>query len=97
MSVEYCLVGLFIRSIALLTASAFQKRSRPQELPLCRSYHAEALQATMSEGLAQGTYVAAIAGFEPTALRSKGIDSTNAPPRPVGIGIRLFFHAHIWS
>ena len=46
------------------------------------SEHAEALQATASEGLAQGPYVAARAGFEPTTLRSKGIDSTNVPPRP---------------
>ena len=38
-------------SIALLTAWAFQKRSRPQQLSLCRSLHAEALQATVSEGL----------------------------------------------
>ena len=36
----------------------------------------------MKEGLAQGPYVAARAGFEPTTLRWKGIDSTNAPPRP---------------
>ena len=63
-------------SIPLLTARAFQKRSRPQQLTLCRSLHAEALQATVSEGLAQCPcmYVAARAGFEPTTLRSKGID-----------------------
>ena len=30
---------------------------------LCRSLHAEAPQATASEGLAQGPYVAATAGF----------------------------------
>src|SRR6218665_1484128 len=59
-----------------------QKRSRPQQLKLCRSSHAEALQATVSEGLAQGSYVADRARFEPAALRSKGLDSTNAPPRP---------------
>ena len=40
------------------------------------------LQATLSEGLTQGQYLAARAGFEPTTLRSKGIDSTNAPPGP---------------
>ena len=65
-------------SIALLAACAFQKRSRPQQLTLYRSLHAEALQATVSEGLAQGPYLAARAGFEPT----KGIVSTNAPPSP---------------
>ena len=69
-------------SIALLTAGAFQKRSRPQLLTLCRSLHAEAKQATASEGLAQGPYMAARAGFEPTTLMSKGIDSTYATSRP---------------
>src|SRR6218665_1003359 len=44
--------------------------------------HGRALQATVSEGLAQDPYVAAIAGFEPTTLRLKDIDSANAPTRP---------------
>ena len=35
-------------------------------MTLCRSFHAEALQATVSEGLAQNSYVGARAGFEPT-------------------------------
>ena len=48
----------------------------------CDEFHAEAPQATASEGLAKGPYVAARAGFEPTTLRSKGVDSTNAPLRP---------------
>src|SRR6218665_2439529 len=69
-------------SIAFLTASAFQKCSRPHQLTLCRSLHAEVLQAAVSEGLVQGPYVPARAGFEPTTLRSQGIVSTNAPPRP---------------
>jgi len=38
----------------------------------CRSLHALALQAT-----AQGPYVAASAGFEPTTFSAKGIDSIN--------------------
>ena len=45
-------------------------------------FHAEAPQATASEGLAQGPYVAARAGFEPTTLRTKGDESANEPPRP---------------
>jgi len=45
-------------------------------------FHAEAPQATVSEGLAQGPYVAARAGVEPTTLRLKASDSINAPPRP---------------
>ena len=62
---------------------AFQKRSQPQQLTVCRSLHAEALHANMSERLAQDPYVVAKERFEPTTLRSKGIESTNAPPRLV--------------
>ena len=51
---SFCIVLYLSISIALLTAWAFQKRSRPQQLTLCRSLHAEALQITVSEGLAQG-------------------------------------------
>ena len=40
------------------------------------------LQATANEGLTQGSYMAARAGFEPVTLWSKGIVSKNAPPRP---------------
>jgi len=42
----------------------------------------EAPQATASEGLAQGPYMAARAGFEHLILRTTGVKSTNAPPRP---------------
>ena len=45
-------------------------------------FHAEAPQATVSEGLAKGTYSAARAGVEPITHRIKGFDSTNGPPRP---------------
>jgi len=45
-------------------------------------FHAEALQTTVSEGLAQGSYVAARAGFKPTTLRTKGAESVNEPPCP---------------
>src|SRR6218665_1150207 len=76
-----CIVLIHI-IITPLTARAFQKRPRPQLLTLCRSLHAEALQEIASERLAQGPYVAARAEFEPATLRSRGIDSTNAPPRP---------------
>src|SRR6218665_2425397 len=45
-------------------------------------FHAEAPQATAGKGLAQGPYVAARAGVEPTTLRLKVIVSTKAPPHP---------------
>jgi len=42
--VLYCIVLYLSISIALLTAWAFQKRSRIQQLTLCRSLHAQALR-----------------------------------------------------
>jgi len=42
-------------------------------------FDAEAPQATASEALAQGPYVAARAEVEPTTLRTIGVTSTNAP------------------
>jgi len=46
-------------------------------------FHAEAPQVTASEGLAQGPYVAARAGFGSMTLRTKGGESTNEPQRPI--------------
>src|SRR6218665_295692 len=59
---------------------------KPRKLPttarkLYRSFTRSA-QATVSKGLAHGSYVAARAGVGATSLRLKVIDSTNAPPRP---------------
>jgi len=42
-------------------------------------FHAEAPQATASERLAQGHYVVARAGFEPTTFQTKGVKSTHEP------------------
>jgi len=50
-------------------------------------FHTEASQATVSEVLAQGHYVAARAEFESTSLRTKGIDSTNGSPHPTMAGM----------
>ena len=50
-------------------------------------FHAEVPQATASEGLAQGPYVAAREGFKPTILQTKGDESTNELPRPANLGI----------
>src|SRR6218665_2051897 len=38
---------------------------------------------TVGKGLAQGPYMAARAGVEPTTLRLRVVASTNAPPCPV--------------
>jgi len=42
----------------------------------------EALQATASEGLAQGSYVAAGMGFEPATLRTQGTEPTTRDHAP---------------
>ena len=42
-------------------------------------------QAAVGKGLAQGPYVAARAGVEPTTLRLKVIASTNAPPHSTSV------------
>src|SRR6218665_2209305 len=58
-----------------------QRRSR-HSTDTVSEFHAEAPQATASEGVAQGPYVAARARFEPTILKMKGDESTNEPPCP---------------
>ena len=49
-------------------------------------FHTEAPQAT--ERLAQGPYMAARAGFEPTTLRMKGNESSNEPPHPTNSSVK---------
>jgi len=44
-------------------------------------FHAKAPQAIVSEGLAQGPFMTARAGFKPATLRTKGAESTNEPLR----------------
>ena len=50
-------------------------------LMLCRSLHAEALQATASEGLALSPCVASGVGFEPGTFRTQGTEPTTEPQR----------------
>jgi len=59
----------FIPNISIAPFQVHYYSEALLQLTLCRSLHAEALQATASEGLAQGPYVAAKAGFEPTTLK----------------------------
>ena len=63
-------------------SSNTQRRSRHSADTPVSEFHAEAQQATASEELAEGPYVAARAEFEPAILRTKGAEFTNAPPRP---------------
>ena len=43
-------------------------------LIMCHSQHAEAQQATVSEGLAQGPYVSARVGFEQAAILAQSTE-----------------------
>ena len=60
-------------------------------------FHAEASQATASEGLSEDPYVAARAGYEPTTLPLTGIDSTNSPPRPIISLVVFIFDVIIYT
>src|SRR6218665_3196235 len=65
----------FIQAISIASLQVlyyFHSRHSTDTVP---EFHAEAPQATVSEGLAQGPYVAARAGVEPMTLRTKGVDS----------------------
>src|SRR6218665_1153094 len=58
-----------------------QRRSQLQH-GYCIGVSRRSAQATAGKGLAQGPYLAARAGVEPTTLRLKVIDSSKTPPRP---------------
>src|SRR6218665_298804 len=62
-------------------SSTTQRRSRLHH-GYCIGVSRRSEEATVGKGLAQGPYMAARAGIEPTTLRLKGIVSTKAPPRP---------------
>ena len=67
-------VRLFLKRIFKSTTT--QRRSK-HSTDTVSEFHAKAQQATASEGLVQGPYVAARTGFEPATLRTKGAESTN--------------------
>ena|SRR6218665_1170332 len=76
----------FILDISISTSSSpLLLRGAPDTARIVDTvseFHAKAPQATASEGLAQGPYMVARAGFESTTLRSTDIDSTNEPHTP---------------
>src|SRR6218665_2236955 len=57
----------------------YRRRSRLQH-GYCIGVSSRSAQATVGKGLAQGPYIAARVGVEPTTLPLKAIDSTKAPP-----------------
>src|SRR6218665_1873511 len=68
-------------------SSTTRRRSRLQH-GYCIGVSRRSAQATAGKGLAQGPYVTARAGVEPTTLRLRVIASTNAPSRKFGISLR---------
>src|SRR6218665_1608049 len=68
----------FIQAISIAPVQVHYSEALPTQhghCALCRNF-------TPSEGLARGPYVAARAGVEPMTLRTRGVDSTNAPLTP---------------
>ena len=90
--VLHSFIHSFIRSFihssyfysASLSPPTTQRRFR-HSTDTVPEFHVEAPQATVSKGLAQGSYVAARAGVEPMTLRTKCVDSIKAPPRPASV------------
>ena len=77
------LLGQGIHSfIQVISIAPLQVRYYSEALPTQHGYCAGVSRRSdtgnCEKGLVQGPYVAARAGFEPTTLQSKGIDSTNA-------------------
>ena len=73
----------FIQAITIAPLQVhYYSEALPTQHGTVSEFYAETPQATVSEGRAQGPYVAARAGVEPMTLRTKGVDSTNAPPTP---------------
>src|SRR6218665_2028489 len=66
--------------LCYVKSSTTQRRNRLQH-GYCIGVSSRSAQATAGKGLAQGPYVTARAGVEPTTLRLKVIVSTKAPPR----------------
>src|SRR6218665_1291480 len=63
-------------SIAPLQVPYYSEALPTTALMLRQSYHAEVLQATTSEVLAQGSYLAARVGFKTVTFRMQGTEPT---------------------
>src|SRR6218665_1994603 len=73
---------MMIDHIYSATLSTTTQRCSRLQHRYCIGVSRQSAQATVSEKLAQGPYVAARARVEPTTLRLRVIDLTNAPPPP---------------
>ena len=83
-TMAFDVIHSFIQAISIAPiqmSTTTQRRSR-HSTDTVPEFHSEAPQETVSKGLAQNPYMAARAGVEPMTLRTKGVDSTNAPHAP---------------
>src|SRR6218665_1914377 len=80
--VPYSFLHSFRIFLQRLFKSTTTQRESRHSTDTVLKFLAEMPQATASEGLAQGFYVAARAVFEPLTLRMKGDKSTNEPSCP---------------
>ena len=71
---------LFIISIGPLQVILYSEALPTTAWTLCWSFHAEVHRAIVSEGLAQGPYVAPTVGFEPRPLRPLAANLPTVPP-----------------
>src|SRR6218665_116964 len=79
------IIHLFIHSGHFYSApfKSFTTQRRPRlQHEYCIEVSRRSAQETAGKGLAQGPYVAARVGVEPTTLRLKVIAPTKAPSRP---------------
>ena len=71
---------MFISKVLTDDSRLLQKSNLTARQARRALYHI--VQATMSEGLPQGPYVAAKVGFEPATLSMQGTELTTTPPCP---------------
>jgi len=70
-------------SIAPLQVQVYSVSFQTTALILHRNKHAEALQATVGEGLARGPYVTARVRFKSATIRTQGTEPDTEPPLPI--------------
>src|ERR1700733_13515863 len=84
----YLFIFIYSIYIAPLQVTLYSEALPTTARTLCRSFHAETHRAIVSEGLAQGPYVAPRAGFEPTTLRPQA----NTYPLYHHVGMCVFLY-----
>jgi len=77
------MLNSFIQAISIAPVQVhYYSEALPIQHRYCAGISRRSATATVSEGLAQGPYATARVGVELMTLRTKGVDSTNAPLTP---------------